>query len=329
MTHELSPCNNHAGGSAPCSCHDCREQTFIPGESRTITVKRTSTSTHTCEVTSNQSYGIDLSTLVATKFLEANSVGILDLRSFQGPAHVFMEKGGLIRAGERVWWFITGMGVNGALVTFKLMDGDVMTVDDERDGLKRAIPRDKLLEFRHKALLTATLKVSTCHNSCDNELIVYPEQTCTLFKPYLKHTTFYDNTYGGWTVGSAASHPLDLSIVTLADGTTALQNITNGPNGIGPYLSKTFTDLEPGRPYQFSAEVKQAYLSNGQTPCYALNVDGVELARANILDDKAFITITGSFTATSSTHLLELASRVGVGPLGNDTDLKSLTVVGL
>ncbi len=131
-------------------------------------------------MTSNQSYGIDLSTLIAPKILEENNRNELDLRNFPGDARVFVEKGGLIRAGERAWLVVTGAGKNGVPVTLKLMDGDLISIDDEKNGLTRSIPRARLLEFPHNALLTITLKVSTCHNSCDNELIVYPEQTCTL-----------------------------------------------------------------------------------------------------------------------------------------------------
>ncbi len=324
MTSELSPCNNHAGGSASCSCHDCREQTFIPGESRTITVKRTSTSTHTCEVTSKQSYGLDLSTLIAPQVLEANSRHELELRSFPGDAQVFVEKGGLIRAGETAWLLVTGIGNNGVLVTHKLMDGDLITADDEKSGLTRFIPREKLLDFSHKTVLTVTLKVSTCHNSCDNELVVYPELVLTLLKPYRDLTTFDDQTLGKWAAGAGASDPRDLNYVPHGTG-FILQNVTFS-DGIGAIVWRLFHDLEIGRKYRFSVCVKRANAGD-PAPRISLRMNDVDHTNpVQLTDILSWKILSFDFVPTSLPVKLEVYNYQGGGAQGNDTQLDNLLV---
>ncbi|WP_395611255.1 hypothetical protein [Pseudomonas sp. B22129] len=325
MTHELSPCNNCAGASAPCSCHDCREQTFVPGESRTITVKRTSNVVHTCEVTSNQRYGIDLGLLIAPKVLEENNKNELVLLYFSGDAHVFVEKGGLLRAGERAWLTVSGMGKDGVLVTLPLMNGDLITSDDEKNGLTRAIPRAKLLEFPDKTLLTITFKVSTCSNSCDNELIVYPEQTCTLRKPYRDETTFDDQTLGKWVRGPGAADPTDLSYLFQGTG-FILKNMTWSTSGIGIVLWRSFHELEINHKYRFSIAVRRGSIYD-PLPILSLRLNDVDQTAPEQLADLVnWKTLFFDFVVTSLPVTLAIYSHQNRGIEGNDTDLDNLLV---
>lgn len=327
MTQELSPTNNSAGVTAPCACHDCRADTFTPGETRTITVRRTSTSTHTCEVISDQKYGIDLGTLLAPQVLEANSKNELDLRNFSGDPRVFVEKGGLIHAGERAWLTVTGEGKGGAPVTIPLMAGDLITANDEENGLSRFIPRAKLLEFPDKTLLTITFKVTTCSNSCDNELIVFPERKLTFRKPYRDLTTFDDRTLGKWTAGAGASDPRDLSYAPQGAGFSLL-NVTYS-DGVGAILWRLFYDLEVNQKYRFSVSVKRSN-AVGPAPRLSLRMNDVDQTGvAQITDTVNWSVLSFDFVPTSLPVKLEVYNHQGGGLAGNDTLMDNLLVEGI
>ncbi|WP_338486097.1 carbohydrate binding domain-containing protein [Pseudomonas trivialis] len=171
-----------------------------------------------------------------------------------------------------------------------------------------------------------TVVFRTTVDACceDGPVITFPESTYTLRKYYRDLTDFNDKTFGRWERGPGAPDPRDLSFESLgvaSDGTEnyAVLNYTYTSKNLGVILHREFDDLESGTTYAFSASVRR-YNTADPTPKLSLKVDNVAITSTAVLTDpNTWVTLSGTFVASSNFALLVLNSHErDPGAVGND-----------
>jgi hypothetical protein len=310
---------------------------FVPREAviesigKTVTINYTVTSA--CKIQTSADFNLTISRptrLLTPVVPEATPPtvqnGVLDLRSFDGDAHVEVPKWWFQLVGQRGWLTCAGVQEDGTERVIKVMDAEVITAEDLTDGLSRVLLRETLASYKNEAELTFEFRMTVDGSTDVAQAIVFPLLMLT-FRKYLIDETDFDPAGKGWNgwergLGAADSRDLERRNDRWSAGWDGywLRDFsytnTSNPATESEKLFKVFTNLEPGRSYQFLALVCDSS-GRGVKPEVALAVD------RNTLSDVIQPTVDwqllgGVFKATSSTTRLSVDNRrMGAG-FGND-----------
>jgi hypothetical protein len=308
----------------------------IPGEAvihgigKTVPINYTVTSK--CKEATSPDLPLKISVPVRlpTPVVQQATSNILDLRTFAGDADITVEPWWFILAGQKGWLECTGTLEDSSAHTLKVMINEPISASEVSNGLLRVLLREELEKFRDKTPLTFVFRVTADGSTHVGEAIVFPVLELVLRKRFTDVTDFDPDKKGwnGWQKGAGATDPKDLQLKQETNGRWYLfdwgyTNTTN-LNTQREKLFKVFTDLEPGRTYEFSANVRDN--SGGRPmPAIALVAAGQDVVAPNVLDTRVWRTLKGTFTATSSTMRLSVDNaQLGIG--GNDFDMTELIV---
>lgn len=248
--------------------------------------------------------------------------GILDLRTFDGDAEVFVKT----PDSELAWWFIvegqiaymncTGTAEDGRPHTAIIMYKEPVEAGDLNE-LSRKIPREQLEKFKNKTIIEFKFKCTTDESLVESAALEFQSLKLQFRKRYRELANFSSRTLEGWEVGTGAPDPRDISFEPQADG-FALKNYTYSRKNVGPVLQKIFTDLEPGHTYKFSVRLRRYNLSN-PTPKLSLRIDTVQQTSVLELLDLAWHSLSFTFVASKTPALLDIYSHeMDEGRGGND-----------
>ncbi|WP_025858615.1 hypothetical protein [Pseudomonas sp. CHM02] len=296
----------------------------IHGSGQTITINYTVT--NACKRQTSDDLDLEISVPVRLKtpvVLQATPPavpnGILDLRCFSGDADITLERWWFILEGQIGWLECTGTKEDGTLYTIKVMTQEPIGRDD-LNGLSRILPRAELEKLRDKTELTVIFKMTTNGSTQQADAIEFPQLKLGFRKAYRDLTKFDDHTFGKWEKGSGVGDPRDLTIESIdgPDGRPgySVRDFTYTSNTVGPILQRLFNDLESGRTYRFSVQVRQ-YGHNPPAPQLSLSKDGVRQTDILTLSDLAWHKLEFTFLADGGGVQLDIYSHRASG-MGND-----------
>jgi hypothetical protein len=315
-------------------------EAVIHGAGKTILINYTVTSA--CKMAPSKTLALKVSVptrlptpMVPEATPPATQGAILDLRTFSGDAQIIVNDENFDKAwwfsleGQKGWLECTGTKEDGSSHTVRVMTGQLITFSDVNNGLKRVLARSDLEAFRDKTPLAIVFKVTTDGSPDVSEAIEFPLLELTLRKRFRDVTDFDPNKkdWNGWQKGAGATDPRDLVLKEAGGqyylfdwGYTNTQDLATQREK----LFKVFSDLEIGRTYEFSADVRDN--SGGRPlPRIALVASGQEIVAPTLLDTRVWRTLKSVFTASSSTVRLSV-DNVQLGLGGNDFDLTLLVV---
>ncbi len=315
-------------------------EAVIHGAGKTILINYTVTSA--CKMAPSKTLALKVSVptrlptpMVPEATPPATQGAILDLRTFSGDAQIIVNDENFDKAwwfsleGQKGWLECTGTKEDGSSHTVRVMTGQLITLSDVNNGLKRVLARSDLEAFRDKTPLAIVFKVTTDGSPDVSEAIEFPLLELTLRKRFRDVTDFDPNKkdWNGWQKGAGATDPRDLVLKEAGGqyylfdwGYTNTQDLATQREK----LFKVFSDLEIGRTYEFSADVRDN--SGGRPlPRIALVASGQEIVAPTLLDTRVWRTLKSVFTASSSTVRLSV-DNVQLGLGGNDFDVTLLVV---
>ncbi|MEN5151564.1 hypothetical protein [Pseudomonas orientalis] len=315
-------------------------EAVIHGAGKTILINYTVTSA--CKMAPSKTLALKVSVptrlptpMVPEATPPATQGAILDLRTFSGDAQIIVNDENFDKAwwfsleGQKGWLECTGTKEDGSSHTVRVMTGQLITLSDMNNGLKRVLARSDLEAFRNKTPLAIVFKVTTDGSPDVSEAIEFPLLELTLRKRFRDVTDFDPNKkdWNGWQKGAGATDPRDLVLKEAGGqyylfdwGYTNTQDLATQREK----LFKVFSDLEIGRTYEFSADVRDN--SGGRPlPRIALVASGQEIVAPTLLDTRVWRTLKSVFTASSSTVRLSV-DNVQLGLGGNDFDVTLLVV---
>ena len=141
--------------------------------------------------------------------------------------------------------------------------------------------------------------------------------------PFDDLTTFDNDNWNHWVKGPAAADPRDL-VIKHEGGNWFLYNWTYTNNSQGVFLYRNYTGLEVGRDYAFSISIKRVG-NVYNVPQVSLLVGGQTLVGPALIASESWQTMSGVFTASATTMLLELYNHIATG-LGNDYAVDNIRV---
>lgn len=265
------------------------------------------------------------------EIVEATS-WVLDMRNFAGDAHIRVPAWWFILKLQKAWLECWGTGEDGRPYIINVMIAQDIEEDDLK-GLYRPLAREELLRFKNNTFLTVKLKVTADGDSNVSRAIPFPPARALLFtKKLLDVTRFIGDNRNGWEKGAGVTDDRDLSIKIDPDGRRYLFDYgysnTTDPLTQSEKLFKHYTELEAGRTYEFRVDVRRG--SGGHpAPIIALTVvlDGnvKDVYGPELVLSRTWITIKGTFTATSSNARLGIQNRQ-MGIAGNDIDFSEIVL---
>lgn len=315
-------------------------EAVIQGAGKTILIHYIVTST--CKLAPSKTLALKISvpTRLPTPVVpEATSPaaqgGVLDLRTFPADAHIAVNDENFDRAwwfaleGQKGWLECTGTKEDGSSHTVHVMTHELITLSDVNNGLKRVLARSDLEGFRDKTPLTIVFKVNTDGSTSVSDAIEFPALLLTLRKRFSDITDFDPSKKGwnGWQKGAGAADPRDMVPKQVGGqhylfdwGYTNTRDLATQREK----LFKVFSDLEIGRTYTFSVDVRD---NSGARPLpiIALVASGKEIVTPTLLDTRIWRTLKGVFTPSSSVVRLSI-DNVQLGMGGNDFDVTLLVV---
>jgi len=315
-------------------------EAVIQGAGKTILIHYIVTST--CKLAPSKTLALKISvpTRLPTPVVpEATSPaaqgGVLDLRTFPADAHIAVNDENFDRAwwfaleGQKGWLECTGTKEDGSSHTVHVMTDELITLSDVNNGLKRVLARSDLEGFRDKTPLTIVFKVNTDGSTSVSDAIEFPALLLTLRKRFSDITDFDPSKKGwnGWQKGAGAADPRDMVPKQVGGqhylfdwGYTNTRDLATQREK----LFKVFSDLEIGRTYTFSVDVRD---NSGARPLpiIALVASGKEIVTPTLLDTRIWRTLKGVFTPSSSVVRLSI-DNVQLGMGGNDFDVTLLVV---
>ncbi|WP_338576182.1 hypothetical protein V6L78_12630 [Pseudomonas canadensis] len=247
--------------------------------------------------------------------------GILDLRTFPGDARITLEKWWFMLSGQLGWLECAGIAdENGAPYIIKVSTADPITSGDVDGGLNKLLKRTELEKLRNKTSLVVAFKATPDIGGVVGNAIAFPQLKLEFRKAYRDLTNFDDQTFGKWEEGAGVGDPRDLTIDSIdgPDGKPgySVRNFTYTSNTVGPILQRLFNDLESGRTYRFSVQVRQ-YGHNPPAPQLSLSKDGVRQTDILTLSDLAWHKLEFTFLAEGGGVQLDIYSHRASG-MGND-----------
>ncbi|MBO0496370.1 hypothetical protein [Pseudomonas sp. Marseille-Q1929] len=317
---------------------------FVPREavieSMGKTIKITYTVTSACKVQISPPLNLKVSVAVrlptpAVKQATPYAIqgGILDLRTFAGDADVVVNKWWFLLLAQHGWLECRGTDENGLPYTIKVATGHAITAPEVNAGLDMKLLRTELEKLRNKTALVVSYEGTPDVAGVRSNAIQFPVLNLEFRKAFYHHTDFEPAGKGwnGWQKGAGATDPRDL--VEKA-GPVPGKSIgiflfnwgyanTTDPATQSVQLFQTFTGLEVGRQYKFSAWVRDNS-GAGNKPRLVLTAYGVDISPVT-LPGRAWEFIQGVFTAASSSALLTFENRQ-MGIAGNDFDVTQMTV---
>lgn len=346
--HSISVCWSKPDGSClPLPAQPGSDSIFfVPREAVIESIGRTLEITYTvttaCKVQTSPPLNLSVSIPVrlptpavteATPY--ATQGGILDLRTFVGDAHITVEKWWFMLLGQIGWLKCIGTAdASGSPYTINVAIVEPITTSDLSNGLKKLLPRAELEKLRNRTPMVVEYKATPDVGGVQSNAIAFPVLNLKFRKALYHHTDFdpAGKGWNGWQRGPGAS---DLS--DLIEKTGAVPGKPSGyflfdwgyTNTTSPAtqsvkLFQTFTGLEVGRQYKFSAWVRDNS-GVGNKPRLVLTADGVDISPVT-LPARTWEHIQGVFTAASSSASLTFENRqMGIAP-GNDYDVTQVTV---
>ncbi|XVO85783.1 hypothetical protein ACQ9Y2_18735 [Pseudomonas palleroniana] len=305
---------------------DIRREAVIHGIGKTVPIRYSVSSP--CKQQTSSDLGLEISTPVRLPVPEVveSTNSVLDLRNFDGDARIAVAPWWFILPGQKGWLEAIGTGEDGLPYTSRVMIGQEVEAGD-LDGLERFFDRAELLKFKNKTSLILRFKVTADGDANAGRAIAFPLSQDLLFtKKLLDITQFTDDDRNGWENGGGATDPRDLVIRVDPDGRKYLFDYgytdTKDPKTQREKLVKNFVDLDAGRTYEFRADVRRGSGAN-PPPIAALTVNGTDIYPPTVVLSRTWITIKGTFTATSSTARLTIDNRQ-MGIAGNDIDFSEI-----
>lgn len=303
----------------------------IHGSGQTITINYTVT--NACKRQTSDDLDLEISVpvrlptpVVPQATPPADPKGILDLRSFGGDAHVEVPQWWFMLVGQRGWLTCAGVQEDGTERVIKVMDAEVITAEDLTDGLSRVLLREALVNYKNETELTFKFRMTVDGSTHVTRAIVFPSLTLT-FRKHLIDETDFDPAGKGWNgwergLGAADSRDLERRNDLWSAGWDGYwlrdysYTNTSDPVTQSEKLFKVFTNLEPGRSYQFLALVCDSS-GRGVKPEVALAVNRSTLTDV-IKPTVAWQLLGGVFKATSRTTRLSVDNRRMGADFGND-----------
>lgn len=327
------PLTTKPGSSDPkhVDFHIPREA-VIQGIGKTVAINYSVSSRCKLATSADLALQISVPVRLPTPVVPQATSGILDLRTFAGDADITLEKWWFILPGQVGWLECVGTSdEDGAPYTIRVAIAEPITQSEVADGLAKLLKRAELEKLRNRTSLVITYEATPDIGGVRSNAIVFPTLKLELRKAFDDRTDFdpANKGWNGWEKGAGATDPRDLLPKQAANGEWYLFDwgYTNAsdPQTQREKLFKVFTGLEPGRTYEFSAEVRD---NSGArpTPSLALVANGVEVYPATLLDTRVWRRIGATFTATSTTARLSI-DNLQMGLNGNDFDVTRIYVL--
>lgn len=302
----------------------------IHGSGQTITINYTVTSA--CKRQTSDDLDLEISVpvrlerpVVPQATPPAVQNGVLDLRSFDGGAHVDVPQWWFMLVGQRGWLTCTGIQEDGTELVIKVMDAEVITAEDLADGLSRVLLREVLANYKNQTELTVEFRMTVDGHTDVARAIVFPSLMLTFRKHLIDETDFdpAGKGWNGWERGLGAANPGDLELRYGSHGIWSgywlrdwSHTNTQDPATESEKLFKIFKNLEVGRHYQLLALVCNDN-NRGILPQMALSLNGADLTGV-LIPDLDWELLAGTFKATSNTARLSVDNRQLGNQLGND-----------
>ncbi|WP_177414045.1 hypothetical protein [Pseudomonas sp. KBW05] len=345
--HSISVCWSKPDGSClPLPAQPGSDSVFfVPPEavieSMGKTIKITYTVTSACKVQISPPLNLQVSVAVrlpkpAVKQATPYAIqgGILDTRTFPGDADVVVNKWWFLLLGQHGWLECRGTDENGLPYTIQVATGHAITEPEVSAGLDMKLLRTELEKLRNKTPLVVSYEGTPDVAGVRSNAIQFPVLNLEFRKAFYHHTDFdpAGKGWNGWQRGPGASDLRDLIEKTGAvPGKPSGYFLfdwgytnTTSPATQSVKLFQTFTGLEVGRQYKFSAWVRDNS-GVGNKPRLVLTADGVDISPVT-LPARTWEHIQGVFTAASSSASLTFENRqMGIYP-GNDFDVTQVTV---
>ncbi|MDY7533637.1 hypothetical protein RGV33_18425 [Pseudomonas sp. Bout1] len=314
-------------------------EAVIEGSGKTITINYTVISA--CKHATSEDLNLQISVpvrlptpVVPEATPPATQGGILDLRTFNGDAHITLEKWWFILEGQVGYMDCIGTKDDDSAYTIRVMIGEPITDIDVENGLSRVLKREELEKLRNETSLLVVFQATTQIGGTLSNSIEFPTLQLEFGKRFRDETDF-DPDYKGWNnwqKGAGATDPRDLELKYGAGPQSTPMyylfdwGYTNTRNPVTQRekLYKVYTELESGRSYRFSAWVHDNSGVNNK-PRMVLVAQGVEVTPVTE-PGTAWQLLQGVFVATSHTMRLSVDNlQMGIAP-GNDFEVTLLIV---
>ncbi|WP_285427941.1 hypothetical protein [Pseudomonas sp. lyk4-R2A-8] len=309
-------------------------EAVILGAGKTVLIDYTVTSD--CQFAPSKTFALKISrpTRLPTPVVPQATGDILDLRTFDGDADITVEPWWFILPEQKVWLRGAGTHKDGSSYAFEVYLGKGVTAQELEDGLKDVLQRSELELLKNRSDLTFTCKVTADGSTSEGAAIEFPVLELNVRHRYYDYTDFDPDgeSWNAWQKGPGAAHSSDLILKTgavpgnprgyyLFDyGNTN----TSNPVTQREKLFKNYVELEQGRKYKFSAQIRDGS-GVPNKPRLILVANGQDIS-AVTLPGTSWQLIEGVFEADSSTMRLSLDNlQMGVAP-GNDFDVTQITV---
>ena len=137
-------------------------------------------------------------------------------------------------------------------------------------------------------------------------------------------TDFANQNWNGW-VGGPGVDPRDLQLRNVG-GNWRFHNYTYTSNSNGVIIQKTLSNLQPHYQYRFSIKAIR-YEGKFETPSLSIRAAGSRVAGPTQISSlTSWITLSGTFTPTTSSITVDVYSNVATG-VGNDYEIDDIEIV--
>ncbi len=299
------------------SCDHTPQGFNNPTVTRTMTIKRT----ELCEVITNTNFSEDIK--LHPPVVPQAKNGKLDPRTFSGDATVIVEPCGLIKKGQKGWLECKGKSDDGSEYTIILMDGELITADEEKNGVSRTLSRDELENYADEAELTFVFRVTTDACCKEGPEVTFPPLKLIYVEVFLDLTTFDNFYWNDWARGPAAYRNVDAEIQNLGGDFCLVHDAIS--TRAGELVNKQYYNLTVGKRYKFGISVGRR---NTYPPVPTLSLIArlpngsgqITVAGPSSFPSMTFTLLEGTFVATAQHMLLAIVTHNAIGPKDDGDD---------
>ncbi|MEJ5282914.1 hypothetical protein WH299_27020 [Pseudomonas sp. MYb541] len=340
--HSISVCWKKPDGTCwPLAAQPGSERVFfVPREavieSMGKTVQITYTVTTACKLQTSLPLNLAITVPVRLPTSEVREAvppaidgGVLDIRTFNGDAHItvnderFEKAWWFALAGQRVWLRAVGTLKGGQAYTINVYQdqGKVVTDEEVSTGLQGILKRSELELLRSGSSLTLTCKATTDGSTQEADAVVFPTRELIVRLP-LDDFTPFSNGWNSWIAGWAAQGEMRSAYYF---GKYCVANGTESAAAVGVVLYKDFTGLDIGRTYEFSI-LGCTYNGEAPMPKLLLVAGGRGITGVTTFSSMSWTPLRGTFVATAASIRLEIFSYEPEGATGNDYGITDIRV---
>lgn len=259
----------------------------------------------------------------------ATDGGVLDIRTFNGDAHItvnderFEKAWWFALAGQCVWLRAVGTLKSERAYTINVYQGKALTDEEVSTGLQGILKRSELESLKNGSSLTLTCKATTDGSTQEADAVVFPTRELIVRLP-LDDFTPFSNGWNSWIAGWAALGEMRSAYYF---GKYCVANGTASSAAVGVVLYKDFTGLDIGSTYEFSI-LGCTYNGAAPMPKLQLVAGGVGITSVTTFSSMSWTPLRGTFVARAASIRLEIFSYEPEGASGNDYGITDIRVRG-